>query len=316
MLKNNLIVFADGKNTSMQWEVVDLQQNYILNDKMTLCYPFIKWAGGKTQLLQQLYGLAPATFDRYFEPFIGGGALFFYLISAKNKRFTAYLSDINAELINSYMAVKDDVEKLIKLLRRQENGYKKASAGYYYKLRSNNNKFANHIEKAARFIALNRTCYNGLYRVNRQGIFNVPWGKYKDPLIYNSSNLRNVSLALRYSKAIINASDYKEILLENAKEGDFIYLDPPYNPVSSTAYFTRYTNSGFSDQNQKELADVFRELDERECKVLLSNSSTALVKELYSDFANNTTEVNALRSINCKGSRRAGHKELIIRNYS
>ena len=304
----------------MQVEATKVQNNtsnssYVLHDKMPLCYPFVKWAGGKTQILSQLYALTPPEFDRYFEPFLGGGAMFFYLISDKNKRFTAYLSDINSELINSYIAVKDNVEKLIKFLKRHEIEYKKAPAEYYYKLRSKG-KLADYTQRAARFIVLNRTCYNGLYRVNRNGKFNVPLGKYKNPVICNSSNLRNVSLALRHSKATIKVSDYKDILLENAKEGDFIYLDPPYDPVSSTAYFTKYTHSGFGDQDQKELADIFRELNDRNCKVLLSNSSTPLVKELYTDFAKHTMEVDVLRSINCKGSNRGGHKELLIRNYS
>jgi DNA adenine methylase len=144
-----------------------------------------------------------------------------YLISDKNRRFAAYLSDINSELINSYIAVKDNVEKLIKFLKRHEIEYKKAPKEYYYKLRSND-KLSDCTQRAARFIALNRTCYNGLCRVIRNGTFNVPLGKYKNPVICNTSNLRNVSLALRYSRAKIEFSDYKEILLENAKEGDFI----------------------------------------------------------------------------------------------
>src|SRR6476661_5619183 len=234
-----------------------------VSSKMPLCYPFIKWAGGKTQLLPKLYAFVPAEFNRYFEPFLGGGAMFFYLISVKNKRFTSYLSDI---------------------------------------------------KRAARFITLNRTCYNGLYRVNRLGVFNVPWGKYKDPVICNSKNLRNVSLVLHLSKAAIKICNYKKILLGKAKEGDFIYLDPPYNPTSSTAYFTKYTNTGFNYKDQEELAAVFRKLDDRKCKILLSNSDTYFIKELYSDFAEYITEVDAVRAINSKGSKRAGHKELIIRN--
>jgi DNA adenine methylase len=171
-------------------------------------------------------------------------------------------------------------------------------------------------ERAARFIALNKTCFNGLYRVNRQGFFNVPLGKYKNPRICDSDNLRNVSIALGYlsNNITIKVSDYKEMLLENAKEGDFIYLDPPYDPVSSTSYFTNYTHIGFDNKDQQELATVFRKLDDRGCKVLLSNSDTQFIRELYSDFA--IVEVDTLRAINCKGSKRAGHKELIIRNYS
>jgi DNA adenine methylase len=300
----------------MQKEVIRSQGTDHLRNKMPVSYPFVKWAGGKTQLLNKLYSYIPSGFDRYFEPFLGGGALFFYLISNKNMKFTAYLSDINSELINSYVVVKDNVEKLIDLLREHEIEYKKDPLQYYYQLRKDLNATSNSIARAARLIALNRTCYNGLYRVNNQGMFNVPWGKYKDPVICNSSNLRNISLALKHSKAIIEVSSYKEMLLEKTKEGDFIYLDPPYNPVSSTAYFTRYTNSGFNYKDQEELAAIFRKLDERKCKVLLSNSDTRIIKELYSDFAKYIVEVDVVRSINSKISKRRGHKELIIRNYS
>jgi DNA adenine methylase len=300
----------------MQEQVIHQQnKSYLYDDKLPICYPFVKWAGGKTQLLEKLYSFIPSKFDLYFEPFLGGGALFFYLTSNKNRRFTAYLSDINSELINSYIVVKDNVEKLIELLRLHELEYKNAPLQYYYQLRKTV-KAANSIERAARFIVLNRTCYNGLYRVNNQGTFNVPWGKYKDPLICNSSNLRNVSLALKHSKAIVKVSNYKKIVLGNAKEGDFIYLDPPYNPVSSTSYFTKYTHSGFNNKDQEELATIFIKLDDKKCRVLLSNSDTYFIRELYSDFAKYIVEVDVIRSINSKGSKRAGHKELIIRNYS
>ena len=296
----------------MRGEVMQAQSSSLQN-KLAICYPFVKWAGGKKQLLAKLFELIPADFNRYFEPFLGGGALFFYLISHKSRPFTAYLSDINSELINSYLAVKQDVDKLIELLRQHEIEYKEHPSKYYYQLRKDL-KRQNSTARAARFIALNRTCYNGLYRVNSQGLFNVPWGKYSDPQICNSKNLRSVSLAFQYTEASINLSSYNEIL-EKTKEGDFIYLDPPYNPTSSTAYFTKYTNIGFSSKDQEELAAIFRILDERKCKVLLSNSNTQLIKELYSDFAENTFEIDAIRSINCNGSKRAGHKELIIRNY-
>ena len=213
------------------------------------------------------------------------------------------------------MSINDNVEKLIELLKQHEIRYKKAPSEYYYELRLKHG-LADSIEKSARFITLNRTCYNGLYRVNSNGMFNVPLGKYTNPLICDSSNLRNVSLALGYSKATIRVSDYKKILLENAIEGDFIYLDPPYNPESSTASFTSYTHSGFSDNDQKELADIFRKLDDRKCKVMLTNSSTPLVRELYAPFAEHTVEVSSKRAINCKGAKRQGHTDLIIRNYS
>ena len=299
-----------------QDEVIQSQSNSPLHSELPVCYPFVKWAGGKTQLLVKLDSFIPAQFSRYFEPFVGGGALFCYLTSNKNRKFTAYLSDINSELINSYLAIKDNVQKLIILLTQHEIEYNKAPEEYYYKLRDNYNirSYSDRIERAAQFITLNKTCFNGLYRVNKQGLFNVPLGKYENPLICDSDNLRNVSLALNHSNTIIQVSDYKKILLENAKEVDFIYLDPPYSPVSSTAYFTNYTCFGFDNQDQKQLLDAFTKLDDRGCKVLLTNSDTQFIKNLYSDFA--IVEVNAIRAINSKGSKRAGHKELIICNYS
>jgi DNA adenine methylase len=290
--------------------------------KIPPCYPFVKWAGGKTQLLPQLSARVPAKFDRYFEPFLGGGALFFYLMSNKNKRFTAFISDINSELMNSYVVIKENVDKLIILLTQHENEYNKASEReekekYYYQLRNDYNlNCPDRIERAAQLITLNRTCFNGLYRVNPKGKFNVPLGKYKNPTICNSSNLRNVSNVLCNPEVTIKACDYKEALLENAKEGDFIYLDPPYIPVSSTAYFTNYTKYEFSPDDQKNLASVFRKLDERGCKVMLTNSDTPSARELYSDYAKYNERVDSKRSINSKGSKREGHTDLIIRNYS
>jgi DNA adenine methylase len=277
-------------------------------------HPFVKWAGGKTQLLSELSGVIPSEFDRYFEPFLGGAALFFHLMSIRNRRFAPYLSDLNKELITTYKIVKDNVKELIRLLERYDAAYREAPSGYYYKLRDRI-KPCNDIERAARFITLNKTCYNGLYRVNRDGIFNVPIGKHQNPLICDSNNLENVSRALRYSKAIILATDYRQIVLQNAQEGDFIYLDPPYNPTSSTSNFTAYTYYGFGDSDQEQLASIFRKLDDRKCMVLLSNSDTPFIRKLYSDFETGIKEIKALRAINCKGSRRAGHKELLIRNY-
>jgi DNA adenine methylase len=279
-----------------------------------LCYPFVKWAGGKTQLLPVLNKHIPSTFNRYFEPFLGGGAVFFFL-SSKNFQFSSYLSDINEELINAYKIVKDKVEQLISLLKYHETEYKKSPYEYYYELRANIKPSLTDVEKTARFIALNRTCYNGLYRVNSKGEFNVPMGRYKNPIICDSTNLRSVSIALRDSKAKLQISNYKDILVEKARENDFIYLDPPYNPVSNTAYFTRYTHSGFTNKDQEELAFIFQMLNDRKCKVLLSNSDTPFIRNLYKDFAEYTKEVDVVRAINSKASKRIGHKELLIRNY-
>lgn len=288
---------------------------YVRKELFPPIYPFVKWAGGKTQLLHQLNALAPTEFDRYFEPFLGGGAFFFYLLSKRSNRFISYLSDINRELINSYEIVKNDIERLIRLLKKHEIGYLESPSEYYYHLRDIL-KVSNNVEKAARFIALNRTCYNGLYRVNNKGSFNVPWGKYKDPVICDSKNLRNLSFVLQLSNIFIQVGNYKDILLKKTREGDFIYLDPPYKPTSSTAYFTGYTTTGFTDKDQKDLADIFEELNERKCMVMLSNSNTPLIKKMYTKLAKDIKKVNTIRSINCMGSGRAGHNELIIRNYS
>jgi DNA adenine methylase len=278
------------------------------------CYPFVKWAGGKTQIISKLDSMIPSEFNRYFEPFVGGGAMFFHLISDRNMRFTAYLSDINAELITAYKVVKNNVSELIEILKRHEKEYNKNPSKYYYKLRDEV-KPVTDIDKTARFIALNKTCFNGLYRVNRSGIFNVPMGRYKNPLICDTNNLENVSNALRYSKASINVNDYKSALLK-AEKDDFIYLDPPYHPTSPTANFTGYSDYGFGDNDQLQLAKLFVELNDRKCNVLLSNSDTPLIRKLYSDFSSRIKEVNVSRVINCKASRRLGHKELLISNYS
>jgi DNA adenine methylase len=258
--------------------------------------------------------MIPTEFNRYFEPFLGGGAMFFHLISDRNMRFTAYLSDINRELITAYKVVKNNVSELIELLKRHEREYNRNPCKYYYKLRDEV-KPATDVDKTARFIALNKTCYNGLYRVNKSGIFNVPIGRYKNPLICDTGNLENISNALRYSKAAIKGIDYKNALLE-AEKDDFIYLDPPYHPTSSTANFTGYSNHGFGDDNQLELSKIFLKLDDAKCKVLLSNSDTPFIRKLYSDFSSHIKEVNVSRLINCKASRRIGHRELLISNYS
>jgi DNA adenine methylase len=278
--------------------------------------PFVKWAGGKTQLLDRLDKLIPITFNRYFEPFLGGGALFFYLSTVKNLRFTAYLSDVNQELINAYRTVKSSIEELIDILQIYKTEYHKSPEDFYYKLRDRFD-FTNstRIEKAARLITLNKTCYNGLYRVNSRGKFNVPMGKYRNPIICDSKNLRNASLMLRSLESHLYWEDYQKILTDKAKEGDFVYLDPPYNPMTSTANFTGYTGTGFTEQDQEYLAETFKELDARGCKVLLSNSDTAYVRGLYVDHAKNIRRVTVRRSINSRTSKRVGHKELLIRNY-
>ena len=287
------------------------RKNYELC-KIPSCHPFVKWAGGKGQLLPQIRCYIPQKFARYFEPFLGGGAVFFH-IAPYNRN--AILSDINADLINVYIIIRNNVEELIAALNYHQTEYSKSPKRYYYELRDSKKVF-NNIEKAARFITLNKTCYNGLYRVNKNGLFNVPIGRYKNPLICDTNNLRKASMVLRHPGSSLRIGDYKKILGEKADKDDFVYLDPPFHPVSNTANFTSYTNNGFTLEDQKELAVLFKELTRRGCKLLLSNSNTEEIRRLYSDYSHFTEITSANRSINAIGSRRMGHEELLIRNYS
>jgi DNA adenine methylase Dam len=311
-------------------ETVLIVQNFVdLRD----VHPFVKWAGGKGQLLPELNKMIPSQFDTYFEPFLGGGAMFFDLVSS-GMRFNAYLSDTTGKLITTYRAIKNNVKEVIRLLQIYETEYKKYSPyskeqqEYYFQLRdafrnfckNTTTKSSNDVEIAALFIMLNKTGYNGGYRVNKKGEFNIPPGYWKNkkgefinPLICDSGNLENVSNVLRNSRAIIFAGDYRA-MLENAQKGDFVYMDPPYDPVSYTSSFTSYTPNGFGRENQEQLADVFSKLNSRGCLLLLSNSDTPFIRALYSGF--NIKEVDVKRSINCKASKRMGHKELLISNYS
>ena len=291
-------------------------QEKILNEHRSKCYPFLKWAGGKTQLLPKISKVLPQSYARYFEPFLGGGAVFFYMVSNDSIRSEAHLIDINKELINTYNVIKSNVEELIVILSKHQEAYNNSPVKSYYDLRDNFDRDATNIEKAARTIALNKTCYNGLYRVNRNGEFNVPIGRYKKPVICDSENLRNISNTLLNSRTHLYLSDYGTVLANKTKEDDFIYLDPPYDPVSTTAKFTGYTECGFTDKDQRDLSRIFMKLTDRGCKVLLSNSDTPYIRELYKDFSRHTYQVNALRSINSSSSKRTGHKELLISNYS
>lgn len=276
------------------------------------CHPFVKWAGGKSQLIPQIIRLMPSRFARYFEPFLGGGAVFFHTASYNRN---AFLSDINVDLINAYKIIRNNVEELITALKYLQDEYSKSPKSYYYQLRDKT-KGLNKIENAARFITLNKTCYNGLYRVNKKGLFNVPIGRYKNPLICDPVNLRKMSIVLSQSASYLGVIDYKKILVEKADKDDFVYLDPPFHPISNTANFTSYTNSGFSFEDQKELATIFKELTRRGCKLLLSNSNTEEIRRLYSDFSHLTELALVNRSINAVSSKRVGHVELLIRNYT
>lgn len=266
-----------------------------------LASPFLKWAGGKSQLLPQYEPLFPKSYERYFEPFLGGGAVFFYLSPDR-----ATLADINSELINVYIVVRDSVDDLIKSLRCHIN-----TADYYYQLRSINPHQLDPVERASRFIFLNKTCYNGLYRVNRRGEFNVPFGRYNSPTICDERSLHSASYSLRH--ALIIAGDF-EAIVADARRGDFVYMDPPYHPLNVTSSFTSYAEDGFGKKEQERLARVVRELDARGCLVMVSNSDTSLVRKLYAGLV--ITEVIARRAINSRGDRRGAISEVVIRNYS
>jgi len=272
--------------------------------------PFVKWVGGKRQLLTQFRRLnlyPPELFDikrgRYFEPFVGGGAVFFDLLPERG-----FLSDLNKELVITYNVIKNDVGGLIASLKKHKN-----DKDYFLKLRSQDLSKLSDLSVASRFIFLNRTCFNGMYRVNSKGGFNVPYGKYTNPLICDEDNLKKVSKALQGIE--IKHQDYKEVL-KKAKKGDFIYFDPPYYPISKTSSFTSYTSEAFLDKEQIELRDTFMELNKRGCYVMLSNSDTPFINKIYSGLQGvRINKVEAGRAINSKGSGRGKITEVLITNY-
>lgn len=272
--------------------------------------PFVKWVGGKRQLLKQFRELGlypPEAFNpmtsTYYEPFVGGGAVFFDLLPKNAK-----LSDLNSELVITYNVIKNSVDELIESL--QKHIYDKE---YYLKVRAEKVEDLSEIEVASRFIFLNRTGFNGLYRVNKSGQFNVPFGRYSNPIICDEDNLRRVSDALR--DTIITHQDYKNVL-KTARGGDFIYFDPPYYPISATSSFTSYTAEGFLEKEQAELRDTFVKLHEKGCFVMLSNSDTPFINKLYSGLNGITiNKITAGRAINSKGTGRGKITEVLITNY-
>ncbi len=265
--------------------------------------PFVKWAGGKRQLLDELTRGLP-TFDSYHEPFLGGGAFFFHLEGLGLIR-KAYLTDSNEELVNAYEVIKSDVGALISQL--SSDRYKNEKEAFYA-IRANVPK--DRIERAARFIYLNRTAFNGLYRVNSQGKFNVPFGKYRNPKILDKENLLLVNRALQ--KDHLTFSDF-EVVLSQAKKGDLVYFDPPYYPLSKTANFTSYTASSFTEKDQQRLHSTFKKLDRMGCYVMLSNSYSDFIAELYAEYKPDVVLAN--RAINCKPEGRGKIREIIVRNW-
>lgn len=270
-----------------------------------LPHPFLKWAGGKRQLISQMYKYFPKNFNKYIEPFIGGGAVLFYL-----KPKFSIIIDINKDLINCYKVIKNNVKELIELLKNHKN-----EKNYYYKIRAldrDDEKFTklSNIEKASRIIYLNRCCYNGLYRVNSKGQFNVPFGKYRSPNFCDKENLLAVNKALQNVK-IIHGSF--ELCLDYAEKDDFVYFDPPYYPISKTSSFTSYTKENFGKNSQKRLYNVFENLNERGCKLMLSNSYNEYIKSLYENYR--IVTLDARRAINCNAAKRGNINVLLILNY-
>lgn len=263
-------------------------------------FPFLKWVGGKRSLISELKARLPEKYSNYYEPFVGGGALFWELAPKH-----PHLSDMNFDLIMAYQVIKKDVDKLIEALKVHQ---KKHSEDYYYKVRSQHH-LDDPIQIAARIIYLNKTCYNGLWRVNKKGEFNVPMGSYTNPNILFEDNLRNCSKALK--SAVIEYKDYLKI---TPKKGDFVYFDPPYHPTDETS-FTKYSKLDFTEKDQSDLADFCTELTKQGVYVMVSNSSTKFIKDLYKSNIFNIGFVNAPRMVNCKPNGRNAVEEVLITNY-
>ena len=272
--------------------------------------PFLKWAGGKTSLLPELLQAAPEQIETYYEPFVGGGALFFAL-QAEGRFKRAVLSDSNKELINAYIQVRDNVDGLVEALSVHQRKYHSAEdrAEYYYTIRGK--KLTCSLGGAANLIFLNKTCYNGLYRVNSQGGFNVPHGRYRNPTICDKGNLRAVSAALQGVE--LRVGDFADVP-SRASGGDFVYFDPPYVPLSETAYFTSYTAKEFGIDEQKRLATTATLLAKQGSHVALSNSGHPDVVETYSAKVFTLGEVRARRAINSDAKSRGPILEYLIQS--
>jgi len=273
-----------------------------------LLQPFLKWAGGKRQLVPEIRKYSPTKFKLYFEPFVGAGAVLFDL-----QPQAALINDANEELVNCYRVIKEDPEGLIAHARQHKN-----TKEYFYRLRSLDRepgfKSLSSLERASRIIFLNKTCYNGLFRVNSQGQFNVPFGKYANPVIVDEIVIRAVSRYFNEARVEVSNEDF-EVALSGAGRGDFVYLDPPYDPLSDTSSFTGYNLNSFGRNEQQRLQRVCDDLTGRGCKLLLSNSATDFIRDLYSDTSRYTiVEVEANRNINSVGTSRGKISELLIFN--
>ncbi len=268
--------------------------------------PFIKWVGGKGKLRHALSAMLPpgVALMRHVEPFVGGGAMFFALRPER-----ALLCDVNPDLITTYLAVRDQVSSVIQHLSKLAHGHGEER---YYEVRERYNARTqkSDAERAALFIYLNKTCFNGLHRVNKKGAFNVPMGRYSNPTILDAPLLYAASAQL--ALADIKRQPF-EAQLSDARPGDFVYLDPPYEPVSRTANFTSYAQDGFGQEHQTKLRDVYRELDRRGCKLMLSNSDVPFIRDLYRGFQ--IDGVLAPRAVSCDSKNRGPAQEVVVRNY-
>lgn len=275
--------------------------------KNRLVSPVVKWVGGKRQLLDELTLLFPKRVSSYCEPFLGGGAVLFRL-----QPNIAYVNDINSELIQMYEVIRDHVDELILALGEHPN-----EEGHFYRVRDWDRDKAQYarltkVQRAARIIYLNKTCYNGLFRVNSAGEFNTPFGHYKNPNIINAPTLKAVSAYFQKAQLTFSSVDYAEVL-DKVEKGTFVYLDPPYDPVSDTANFTGYAKGGFGRPEQLRLRECCDELNRRGIKFMLSNSATDFIREQYAAY--NITIVKAKRAINSNAAKRGQVDEVVIRNY-
>lgn len=277
--------------------------------KNRLVSPVVKWVGGKRQILDQIMKYIPQNISTYFEPFLGGGAVLFELQPKK-----AVVNDINTELINLYEVIKYNIDELVEDLKQHQQNN---NEDYFYKIREKDRdkelySRLNPVQKASRVIYLNKTCYNGLFRVNKAGEFNSPYGFYKNPNIINEITLRAVSNYFNKAHITFTCKDFEEVL-KPARSGAFVYLDPPYDPVSETASFTGYDKGGFDREEQARLKRTCDRLNEKGIKFLLSNSATDFIKELYQDYR--IEVIQAKRAINSKADRRGEIDEVLVMNF-
>jgi DNA adenine methylase len=277
----------------------------MINEEMQ---PFLKWAGGKRQLLPKIRRYVPKQYNTYYEPFVGAGAVLFYLQPQK-----AVINDINAELINVYTVVRDNFDQLLPDLKTHKN-----EREYFYAIRALDRepeyRDLSATKKASRLIYLNKTCFNGLYRVNGKGNFNVPFGRNKNTKIVNEPVLRAVHTYLVSNDVTILNVDFAAAV-SGAGEGDFVYFDPPYDPLSDTSSFTSYSKGGFDREEQLRLRDLCVELDRRGCKFLLSNSATDFIISSYAERGFTVEKVSAVRNINSVAAKRGKISEVLVRNY-